>query len=379
MKFRLLLASLLSPIKGHHWWFATLLWIVMVAPAQASVILRVAIERSVNQVRVGSSTTAIVKDSTGRAVGNLPGMSAFSAQPIPGGGVALNRWQSGFFWIEPQDKGFVYIGNRWYRGRVMVVPTDKGLSAVNYVDIEEYLYSVLGSEVYNNWPLEALKAQAVAARTFAIHTRESRNHPIFDVGDTPDSWQAYRGVETEAPNFYKAVDATAGQVLTYNNRPILSVFHACSGGHTENVEDIWGSKKDYLRGVPDYDQGVGECQWQKSFSRAELGRLSGVGDVSSLVPQRAAFGSIKSLRVVGTGGKSVVLTGDKLRNSLNLRSQRFTIEQTPSGFIFNGLGWGHGLGMSQWGARNLAQRGANYLQILGHYYRGASLSRLQVR
>ncbi|MEB3182349.1 MAG: SpoIID/LytB domain-containing protein [Nostocaceae cyanobacterium] len=379
MKFRLLLASLFSQIKGRHWWFAALLWIVLVAPAQATVILRVAIARGVNQVKVGSSTTGVVKDSAGRTVGTLPGMSAFSAQAISGNGVALNRWRSGFFWIEPQDKGFVYIGNRWYRGRVMVVPTDKGLTAINYIDLEEYLYSVLGSEVYSNWPLEALKAQAVAARTFAIHTRESQSNNIFDVGATPDSWQAYRGVETESQSFYKAVDETAGQVLTYNNKPILSVFHACSGGHTENVEDIWGSNQRYLRGVPDFDQGVGECEWQKAFSRAELGRLSGVGDVKELVPQRAAFGSVKSLRVVGNGGKSVVLTGDKLRNDLSLKSQRFTIEQTPVGFVFQGRGWGHGLGMSQWGARNLAQRGANYLQILGHYYRGASLSRLQVR
>lgn len=116
MKFQLFLASLFSQIKGRHWWMSILFWIVLVAPAQASVILRVAIERGVNQVKVGSSTPAVVKDGSGKTLGQLPGMSAYIAQPISGG-VALDRWQSGLFWIEPTGKGFVYIGDRWYRGR----------------------------------------------------------------------------------------------------------------------------------------------------------------------------------------------------------------------------------------------------------------------
>ena len=106
MKFQLLLGSLFSQIKVRHWWLGILLWIALVAPAQASVILRVAIERGVNQARVGSSTTAVVKDSTGRTLGQLPAMSAFYAQAVPGG-VALDKRQSGLFWIEPSGKGFV--------------------------------------------------------------------------------------------------------------------------------------------------------------------------------------------------------------------------------------------------------------------------------
>ncbi len=146
MKFQLLLGALFSQIKGRHWWLGILLWIALVAPAQASVILRIAIERGVNQVKVGASTPATVKDSTGRTLGQLPARTAFVAQAVPGG-VALDRWQSGLFWIEPSAKGFVYIGDRWYRGRTLVVPTDKGITAVNWVDLEEYLYSVIGGEM----------------------------------------------------------------------------------------------------------------------------------------------------------------------------------------------------------------------------------------
>jgi stage II sporulation protein D len=380
MKFQLLLGSLFSQIKERHWWLGVILWFVLVAPAQASVILRIAIERNVNQVRVGSSTTATVKDSTGRSLGELPARSAFFAQAVPGG-VALDKWQSGLFWIEPTGKGFVYIGDRWYRGRTLVIPTEKGLTAVNWVDLEEYLYSVIGGEMDASWPQEALKAQAIAARTFALYEREKQRNtnPVYDLGASPDRWQIYKGVISESPNTYAAVDTTAGKVLTYNNKIILSVFHACSGGHTENVEDVWGSSEPYLRAVQDYDQNVSECNWVKTFSPAEISsRISGIGNVKDMVAETfSPFRSVKALKIVGDQGTKT-LQGEAVRTALRLKSTRFSVNKGANGsFVLQGLGYGHALGMSQWGAYNLAQRGANYLQILGHYYKGVALTPIQ--
>jgi stage II sporulation protein D len=381
MKFQILFGSLLSRIKGKHWWLGILLWIALVAPAQASVILRVAIERDVKQVKVGSSTTATVKDGTGRTLGQLPAMNSFYAQAVSGG-VALDKWQSGLFWIEPSGKGYVYIGDRWYRGRTLVVATGKGLSAVNWVDTEEYLYSVIGGEMDSRWPQEALKAQAIAARTYALFEREKqRNNPIYDLGASPDRWQIYKGVISESPATYGAVDATAGQVLTYNNKIILSVFHACSGGHTENVEDVWGNPLPYLRAVQDYDQNVKECNWSRTFSPSELGAMvSGVGNVKDMIAEaRSPFQSVKALRIVGDKGTKV-LQGEAVRTALRLRSTRFNVSRGADGnFVLQGLGFGHGIGMSQWGAYNLAQRGANHLQILGHYYRGVALTPIKAK
>lgn len=381
MKFQLFLGALFSQIKGRHWWLGMLLWIALVAPAQASVILRVAIERGVNQVKVGASTTATVKDSSGRTLGQLPAMSSFSAQAVPGG-VALDRWQSGLFWIEPTGKGFVYIGDRWFRGRILVVPTDKGLTAVNWVDLEEYLYSVIGGEMDASWPLEALKAQAIAARSYALYEREKqRNNPVYDLGDTPDRWQIYKGVNSESRNTYAAVDATAGKVLTYNNRIILSVFHACSGGHTENVEDVWGNSLPYLRAVQDYDQNISECNWVKTFTPGEVSaRISGVGNVTQMIPEAySPYRSVKSLKIIGNRGTKV-LRGEEVRTALRLKSTRFTVSKGANGsFVLQGLGYGHSLGMSQWGAHNLAQRGASHLQILGHYYKGVALTPIQAK
>jgi stage II sporulation protein D len=381
MKFQLFLTALFSKIKGRHWWFGVVLWIVLIAPAQASVILRVAIQNGVNQVKVGSSTTASVKDSSGHTLGQLPGMSAFYAQAVPGG-IALDNWRSGLFWIEPTGKGFVYINDRWYRGRTLVIPTEKGLAAVNWVDLEDYLYSVVGGEMDTAWPLEALKAQAITARTFALYERErQRNNPVYDIGATPDHWQMYQGVSGEARSTYAAVDGTAGQVLTYKNKIILSVFHNCSGGHTENVEDVWGSNEPYLRGVQDFDQNVSECNWVKTFSPAEISAdVPDVGNVQQIIPASfSPFGSVTALRIIGDKGVKDLKRED-VRTALKLKSTRFTISKAPDGsFVLQGHGWGHSIGMSQWGAYNLARRGYNHLQILNYYYQGVALAPIEVK
>ena len=374
MRFSLLLTSLLSQVKGYYW-LSVMLWLALITPATAALQLRVAIEQGVSQIKVGSSTKAVVRDyNSGRKLGQIAAMSAFYAQPKTGG-ITVNQMQSGAIKIEPTGNGFVYIGEHWYRGKTLVFPSDKGLTAVNYVDLEQYLYSVLGSEMNGNWPQEALKAQAVAARTYAIYKRKNERNGIYDLGDTEAS-QVYKGIESESYGTHKAVNATARQILTYKNQIILSVFHACSGGHTENVEDVWSQFLPYLRGVQDFDHNVSACQWVKTLSGQEISeRISGVGNVMSLNPRFTPYGSIKAIKFVGDRGTRE-LKGDAVRNALGLKSTRFTITTDPLGLRLNGRGWGHGLGMSQWGAYSLAKQGVNYQQILGHYYRGTRLTRI---
>lgn len=380
--FPVFLVSMLKQLillGGRNWWLSFLLWIVLVGPAQAAMELRVAIQDGVSRVQVGSSTRAIVRDSTGQEIGELEALNAFNAQG-GGGNVALGQLRSHQLWIEPTDNGFVWIGDRWYRGRTQLVPTGKGLVAVNYVDLEQYLYSVLGAEMSASWPLEALKAQAVAARTYALYKRATGGNSVFDVGDTTQ-WQVYKGLETEAKSTHQAVESTAGQVLTYGGQPILAVFHASSGGHTENVEDIWRQSQSlpYLRGVADYDMGTPNFEWTKSLSRSELSRkISGVGSVISMTPESTTpQGRIVTMLVQGDRGTRHV-SGSDLRSALGLKSTLFVVNSDGNnGFQIQGRGYGHGLGLSQWGARNLAAQGTNYQQILGHYYQSATLSQLQ--
>ncbi len=383
------LLTLLIRLGGRGWWMSMLIWLAAIAPAHASSVeLRVAIEDGVSQVTVGSSTRAVVRDGAYRQVGEIAPMNAFVAQPKQGR-IAVDRWQSGQLWIEPTDGGYVFIGDRWYRGRTLLVPKSKGLTAVNYVDLEQYLYSVLGGEMNGNWPQEALKAQAVAARSYALYQRQKGANGIYDLGDTP-AWQVYDGIEDESAGTQAAVNATTGQVLTYRGQIIEAVFHSSAGGCTENVEDVWTQALPYLRSVQDFDNSSPVAQWTKNFSRSDLSkRITGVGNIISLQPAKLSqCGRIITMQVIGDAGRRSI-DGDVLRTALGLRSTLFEVipqgsgakgkSQLPGSFQINGRGFGHGLGLSQWGAYNLAQRGTNYQQILLHYYQGTTLAKIQVK
>jgi stage II sporulation protein D len=389
----LFLLKQLVRLGNHSWWLSLLFGLMAIAPAYAEseLEMRVAIEREVSQIKVGSSTSAVIKDGAGQVLAELPAMAAMNAE-TDAGRIIINQWQAGLVWVEPTQDGLVWIGDNWYRGRTLLIPDGNGLTAVNYVDLEHYLYSVVGGEMPTNWHPEALKAQAIAARSYALYRRETnRSNAFFDVGDTT-AWQVYDGVKEEASSTIAAVEATKGQVLTYGGRIIEAVFHASSGGCTENVENVWTQPLPYLRGVPDpYDQGG---PWTAMFPAEDLKRrISGIGNIVRFEAEQInpACGRILSMRVVGDEGVRI-LDGDELRTVLGLRSTVFNVEPQmsriasassvpagPIGFLISGRGYGHGLGMSQWGAYGLAQRGYNYQQIVAYYYTGAALARIEVQ
>jgi stage II sporulation protein D len=372
LSFMPMLLQHLLKLRSQPWWLSLIVWIVLVGPAQAAVQLRVAIDQGSN-IQVGSSTDAIVRNSAGEKVGEIAAMNSFSATPSSGN-VSLANWQSQQLWIEPSNDGYVWIDDRWYRGSTQLVPTGNGVIAINHVDIEQYLASVVGAEMIASWPQEALKAQAVAARSYALYERSKSNSPLFDLGNT-QGHQVYKGITSETNTTQAAVAATSGQVMTYNGKVILAAFHASSGGHTENVEDVWIEPLPYLRGVPDFDQGTPSYQWTKSFSSSELGsKISGVGNVTAIAPIKVTpNGRIETVQVRGTQGTRT-MDGDAFRQALSLKSALFTAVPTAGGFQLNGKGFGHGIGMSQWGAYNLASQGTNYQQILSHYYQNTTLA-----
>ncbi|NJL85320.1 MAG: SpoIID/LytB domain-containing protein [Leptolyngbyaceae cyanobacterium SM1_1_3] len=271
--------------KSSPWWGAFFVWLLMVLPARAQLELRVAIRNGVDQVTIGSSTSAVIRDTSGQALWQLPEQQAMVAD-YDSGQVAFGDWEGDAFWVEPDAGGYVYIGDRWYRGRVLVMPTSSGLIAINYVDLEAYLYSVLGGEMPTSWPIQALQAQAVAARSYALYKRQTASNALYDVGGTT-TWQVYRGLTDETESTHIAVDATAGQVLTYGGQIIEAVFHSSSGGYTENVEDVWMQPLPYLRGVKDYDEGAPVYEWTESFSADQFRRrVTGIGNLISAVPER---------------------------------------------------------------------------------------------
>ncbi|XGV99452.1 MAG: SpoIID/LytB domain-containing protein [Leptolyngbya sp. BL-A-14] len=385
---------------GRIWWFGILVCMAafsamesaMSRPAEAALELRVAIKDGVSQVAVGSSTKAIVRDSSGRPLGEIAPMNAFIAQPKQGN-VSLDRWQSGLIWVEPTDGGYVYIGENWYRGRTLVAPSKSGLTAVNYVDLEQYLYSVLGGEMNGNWPQEALKAQAVAARSYALYHRQHARNGLYDVVDTTAS-QVYRGIKDESVGTQMAVNATAEQVLISGGQIVEAVFHSSAGGCTENSENVWSKPMPYLKSVREgFTEVSPVAQWEIDVPRTELSkRIGGVGNIVSFQPiSTTPCGRIVSMQVVGDRGRKTI-SGEALQSALNLKSTLFNIvaqpvleaskdkaQTSPTMFQVIGRGFGHGLGLSQWGAYNLAQGNYNYQQILLYYYQNTNLAKIQVK
>lgn len=360
----------------RHWLLSCFLWFIIVFPAQA-VELRVAIKKNVDSLKIGSSTEAIVRDGAGKQIGQLNPMASLAAK-LQGKAITINNGLGAEeLIIEPQENGYVWIGDRWYRGRTRLIRQGDNITAINHVDLEQYLYSVVGAEAVSSWPLEALKAQAVAARSYALYKRNTEANNIYDL-DTTIGTQVYHGLDSEYTTTHEAVNGTLGQIMTYNNEVILAAFHSSSGGHTENVEDIWTNPLPYLRAVVDYDHEAPVFEWQQIFPVSRIKNLvPGVGKIQGIQPaQMTPRGRVISMKVTGDQGTARV-SGKKLRQALELRSTLFRVATEGNQLKVRGRGFGHGLGLSQWGAYYLAKKGVNYHQILVHYYQNASLTKLE--
>ncbi|HWR40963.1 MAG TPA: SpoIID/LytB domain-containing protein [Patescibacteria group bacterium] len=310
------------------------------------------------------------------------------------------------------------VNKKPYRGELEVFPVknDNLFTLVNILPLEQYLYGILPKEMSPDWPLETLKAQAVAARTYVMYNLRRHQADGYNVCATTDC-QVYGGNETEDFRSSRAVNDTKGQVLAYRGQLISAPFHASSGGYTEDVENVWAYHLPYLRSVEDAEKNWSGARWDRKISARELTQLvekSGqkLGKIKALelsplhwpvtgVPDRTNSGRVKVFRLNGANG-SVELTGRKLRALLNLPSTLLDIQVTPAGktiaagashaavqnvsseediFVINGYGRGHGVGLAQWGARLMAEKNATagteyFHTILHHYYQDVSIIKL---
>ncbi len=288
----------------------------------------------------------------------------------------------GSVWL-PQGSGPWKVGSRTVRGRIAVRVESGRIQVLNRVDLESYVASIVGGEMSASWPKEALRAQAVAARTYVLHEALKRRSRDWDVRATAAS-QVYRGISAESGETLAAAKATRSEVLTYQGEPILAVFHSTAGGRTATAGEVWGEDLPYLRVVDvEEEDGAPHAYWRTQFSRSDLERVFSAQaiEVDSLrgllVTQRTGSGRVERLEVHGEGG-SEQIGGARLRrlvSSLGLRSTLFDVKRTADGFAFVGSGYGHGVGMSQWGARSLAERGESYQRILARFYPGTRLER----
>jgi stage II sporulation protein D len=356
-------------------------------PATWATDVRVAISEGDRQIVIGSSVEAVVTASEGKVLGSLDPLEPLLTRQAKGGGIQIGDLKVSGVRVTPQSKsGLVYIDKQWFRGAVEVKSSSDGLLAVNQLPMEEYLYGVATSEMPRSWPLEAIKAQAVAARSYVLYQQKHRQDKPYDLGDTP-AWQVYGGVNGESQKSIQAVDTTQGEVITYRSKLAEALYHASSGGQTDN------GGRSYLRSVKDYDQDAPKYRWQVSVTPEQLKPWTeGLGELLQITPSVISVaGRANSLKIVGTNGTKTI-DADPVRIGLNLLSGRFQVaavrppfmgaamvgaDQVPAtSFTFEGKGWGHGYGMSQWGARSLAASGWKYRNILTHYYQGTKVTKL---
>ncbi|RJQ24960.1 MAG: SpoIID/LytB domain-containing protein [Peptococcaceae bacterium] len=286
----------------------------------------------------------------------------------------------------------VSVAGKRYRGELEVRLDDTGLTVINELSLEEYLRGVVPCEMPAAWPAEALRAQAVAARSYVLwQIKNTGNQPFHVTAD--QSSQVYGGYDAEDTATDKAVAETGRIVALYKGEPIPAFFHSSSGGYTENSEDVWKTPLPYLKGKADpFDRNDKHYNWQVTYTADQLKeqlaaagyRFEKVIDLAE--KERTATGArVKRLLVSGTGpvGEAVyqeIYNADNVRKALGLKSALFSLEKVYdqdkhlAAVVITGNGWGHGLGMSQWGALGMARKGYNYRDILAYYYTGIELA-----
>jgi peptidoglycan hydrolase-like amidase len=188
-----------------------------------SIDMRVAISTGESSLVVGTSTPSEVLDARGKVLGKLSANQATNVVPT-GSNIRLGQWETpAGVWVKPTQGGFVFVGDRWYRGNLLLVSQGSTLVAVNYVDLESYIASVVGSEVSASWPMDALKAQAIAARSYALVHYLRPANPLYNLGNT-QRWQVYKGINSEWNTTRQAAEETKGVFLSYKGGVVESLY-----------------------------------------------------------------------------------------------------------------------------------------------------------
>ncbi len=362
-------------------------------------------------------------------------VSYFSATGLVINGTVYNI-SNGNFALNPVN-GVVKIGDRLYRGGVEFIPNSSSkLTVINFVGINDYIAAVVGKEMSPSWPIEALKAQAVCARSYFISVWNKHSSLGFNVCNLQDC-QTYLGISGEDEITVRAAMETKDQVLTYNGKVASTLYSSSNGGSSAYSKYVWGNDIPYLQAVLDIYENPMETSyspWTVTLTNSQIqDKLAAAGkNIGNVYDMKVTgadeYGRTYKVTIYGTNG-TYDLVNDRTRSFFGLRSQKYTITSSntpvsavyasgnsgskqlssfstigsggisssganiyvtgssgtktytasanqsvaPGTYILNGAGWGHGIGMSQWGAKAMADKGFNYKEILSFYYNGTTL------
>ena len=340
--------------------------------------IRIAIVKSATEVTVAGAGILVTNESGEPLVMPLPVTVKLLKDGLLVGGKLYQR-------LSFSASSAVYVNNKPYRGLAEVSVADRGVLVVNQLPLEEYLVGLINCEISSAWPIDAVKAQAIIARTYAINRKNARIAAPYHLESSVID-QVYDGCLIEDSRARRAVFETSGEVLTFSGAIIQAFYHSSCGGRTEDSENAWGVSLPYLKGV--------ECQycltspastaWEYKLSLKELEerlrlgghKVSGLYDIKPGVPN--SRGRLKSVSLLGSKG-SATITGEQFRKAVGygfIKSTRFTLKNYKNEISFSGSGNGHGVGLCQWGAKQRALDGFSSGEILAYYYPGTLLKKL---
>jgi stage II sporulation protein D len=278
--------------------------------------------------------------------------------------------------------GFLRLDGKLYRNRFTVYPRSGGCAVVNTLDLEKYLAGLINREMAPSWPIEALKAQSVASRSYAVYQMRQNYARAYDVESTTQD-QVYDGAGSETPKSNEAVEATRGKVLTFSNVPIKAYFHANCGGITEVPEFVWGGEIAGFRPVvcPYHHTKKTRKHWTVNLSKpqieAALRKVAGLlpkgflrlAHLEAGAPNRS--GRLSDLMLSDSAGNTALISANTFRNAIGntrVKSTAFHVTENARTVELDGKGFGHGVGMCQVGARAMAEEGKRFQEILSYYY-----------
>lgn len=341
--------------------------------------IRILLRRTSGGLSVETSSGLLVSGGDdGISVTRIKGKMTFSAKgsKIFSGDEEIS---DGICQIKPSVSSLKLDGKA-YRGSLVLHAEGNTILAVNHLPMEAYLLGVVPAEMPASWSEEALKAQAVASRSYAFFHMQDAKEGLWDLEDTEVD-QVYGGKDSEKPKTTLAIYATKGQVILYGGRPAEALFHADSGGYTDSPGDVWKKDYPYLRSINDkFTSAGGPFTWEyfvasdRFFSRLRGAGIKAGNEDEVRIAEKTKSGRVQQVAV----GDSFV-SGTRLRQLLNpeeMKSAKYDVKECEGGFLFYGKGYGHGVGLSQNGARQMAEMGYSYKDILKFYYRGVCIGRM---
>lgn len=346
-------------------------------------IVRVRVKHDVGSVRVLSESGFMVRADGAAGETTVAQPSDFFLITGDADGIFLGKrlFKSNRLTLVPEKDKAIDLNGSSYTGNLVIVKRNGRLDVFNYVEIEDYLKGVVPREMYTWWPMEALKAQAVAARSYVLKRALARRNAEYDV--TADTrTQVYGGRSAWNWRTSAAVEETRGQVLYLGEEFLGGYYHSCCGGHTQDMERVWGFRSGGLRGVK-----CRWCRWSPRFRWRRRIYTSRIRDllieagyeierVDNIVAEaRDSSGRLENIKVRDSGRwfEIKMSTFRAILGRSVIKSSNFRIKKYPRFYLFSGYGWGHGVGMCQWGAFFMGLRRWDSKRILEYYYSGAEI------